>query len=49
VHPFSEAIGMVASVDGDGPDALVTIVTRRGESVPVRIADVLASKDVPAR
>ena len=40
---------MVSGVEGDDVDARVTLVTRRGDAVSVRISDVLASKDVPPR
>jgi hypothetical protein len=42
-HPFSEAIGMVASV-GDG---VVSVVNRRGEMSVFAIDDVLAGKAWP--
>jgi hypothetical protein len=48
-HPFSEAIGMVASVEGDDPSAIVTVVNRRGEGRSFLAADVLATKDMPPR
>jgi hypothetical protein len=44
-HPHSEAIGMVASVEQDGPSAVVTVVNRRGESTRFDCADVEAAKD----
>jgi hypothetical protein len=47
-HPFSEAIGVVGSVDGDGIGASITIFTKRGERVIVRAADVLAAKVFPS-
>ncbi|MQA99995.1 MAG: hypothetical protein GEU78_06835 [Actinobacteria bacterium] len=46
-HPFSEAIGMLGSVEGEGKDAAITIFTKRGESVRMRAADVLAAKVFP--
>ena len=46
-HPFSEAIGMVGSVAGDGAAAIVSIFTKRGERVDVRAADVLAANVFP--
>jgi hypothetical protein len=44
-HPHSEAIGMVASVEDDGPSAIVTVVNRRGEGTRFDCADVEATKD----
>jgi hypothetical protein len=46
-HPFSEAIGMVGSVGGNGAEASVTIFTKRGERVTIRAGDVLAAKVFP--
>jgi hypothetical protein len=43
-HPFSEAIGVVMSVEDD----IVQIVTKRGETRSVPIDDVLASKVFPS-
>jgi hypothetical protein len=47
-HPFSEALGVVASVTHD-PVAgeTVTILTRRGANVAIPVADVLAAKVFP--
>ena len=42
-HPFSEAIGVVMSVE----DGVVTLVNKRGESRSFAIEDVLASKVFP--
>ena len=44
-HPHSEAIGMVSSVEDDGPSALVTVVNRRGVATTFDCADVEAAKD----
>lgn len=46
-HPFSEAIGMVGSVDGEGAAATVSIFTKRGERIDIRVGDVLAAKVFP--
>jgi hypothetical protein len=46
-HPFSEAIGMVASVDDRGTDTSITIFNKRGERIELRVADVLAAKVFP--
>jgi hypothetical protein len=46
-HAFSEAIGMLASVEGEGGDVSITIFTKRGEGVTMRAADVLAAKVFP--
>jgi len=44
-HPFSEAIGMVASVRSDsGSPAEIHIVNRRGVSSTVPLEDVVAAK-----
>jgi hypothetical protein len=43
-HPFSEAIGVVMSVRGGPGDEVVTIVSRRGETVELLATDVLARK-----
>jgi hypothetical protein len=48
-HPFSEAIGMVASVEGEDPSATVTVVNRRGEKRSFAVVDVIATKDMPPR
>ncbi|MDP9225920.1 MAG: hypothetical protein M3P18_19190 [Actinomycetota bacterium] len=47
-HPFSEAIGVVASVahDTSGSET-VTIITRRGSSISIPTADVVAAKLFP--
>jgi hypothetical protein len=46
-HPFSEAIGTIGAVEGDGADLSVTLFTKRGERVKVRASDVLATKVFP--
>jgi hypothetical protein len=46
-HPFSEAIGVVMSVRGEGPDRVLTILDRQGKRVEVRADDVLARKVFP--
>ncbi|MGH2746733.1 MAG: hypothetical protein ACRDKB_02265 [Actinomycetota bacterium] len=43
-HPFSEAIGIVQSVDGKR----IEIINRRGEIAAIDTADVLAAKIFPA-
>ena len=44
-HPFSEAIGVVLSVEQDDQgSARARILTRTGAVVPVRVEDVLAGK-----
>lgn len=46
-HPFSEAIGVISSVDV-GPDGQeIVILTRKGESKPIASADILAAKLFP--
>jgi hypothetical protein len=46
-HPFSEAIGVVASVTSvDGTDT-ITIVNRRGVTTEIRAPDLLAAKVFP--
>ena len=42
-HPFSEAIGMIQSVEAD----VVEIVNRRGEVSSIAIGDILAAKLFP--
>ncbi|HEV3472543.1 MAG TPA: hypothetical protein VG408_04975 [Actinomycetota bacterium] len=39
-HPFSEAIGVVARVSADS----LSILNRKGETVTVDFADVIAGK-----
>ena len=46
-HPFSEAIGVIGSVEGDGPGASITLFTKKGERLTLRAADVLAAKAFP--
>ena len=45
--PFSEAIGVVVGIDGDGGRANVRILNKRGEETKVAIADVIAGKVFP--
>lgn len=45
-HPFSEAIGMVASVEEGENPVLVSVVNRRGETTTFSTADVIAAKDL---
>lgn len=47
-HPFSEAIGTVGSVEGEGAEVSITIFTKRGERITLRAGDVLAAKVFPA-
>ncbi len=48
-YRFSEAIGVVQAVGPDGKgDVTVTILSRRGDVVTVRAADVLAAKIFPS-
>jgi len=47
LHPFSEAIGIVAQVAGDAPEATVSIITRRGETRLVVVEDVIVAKIWP--
>jgi hypothetical protein len=46
-HPFSDAVGVVASLRLEGPSEIVTIIDRRGRSVEVPVPDVLAVKVFP--
>ena len=46
-HPFSEAIGVVMSVQGSERDERVTLMTRKGDEVVVAADDVLARKTFP--
>jgi hypothetical protein len=46
-HPFSEAIGVVMSVDTSDRGEQITIMTRRGAEVVVGTEDVLAQKTFP--
>jgi hypothetical protein len=44
-HPFSEAIGMVATVRADpGEQTEIDVVNRRGEASTVPLDDVLVAK-----
>ena len=47
-HPFSEAIGVVASVGaGADGDTAVSILTKRGDTESVRLRDIEAAKAFP--
>ena len=46
-HPFSEAIGVVQSVDGSGDATRISIVNRRGSVTEVPIVDIEAAKAFP--
>ena len=46
-HPFSEAIGMIQSVDSGSGRDVVEIVNRRGEVAAVAIDDIEAAKLFP--
>ena len=46
-HPFSEAIGVVMSVEPSDQSERITIVTRKGAEVVVGAEDVLAQKTFP--
>ena len=46
-HPFSEAIGVIASVAGDDGGQSLTILTRSGGSKTIPVADILAAKLFP--
>ena len=46
-HQFSEAIGVVMTVSTSERGEQVTILTRRGDTVLVPTADVLALKTFP--
>jgi hypothetical protein len=46
-HPFSEAIGMVQSVDRDDDgNSVLTVVNRRGEASSMALDDILAAKSL---
>ncbi len=47
-HPFSEAIGVLASLE-DAPDGarLLRIFNRRGNQISVPVDDILAAKIFP--
>ena len=47
-HPFSEAIGYVQAVTPAHPDAVVSIVNKRGEITRFALGDVEAAKLVPS-
>jgi hypothetical protein len=46
-HPFSEAVGVVASISLEAPAEIVTIIDRRGRPVEIPVSDVLAVKVFP--
>jgi hypothetical protein len=44
-HPFTDAVGVIRSVEPDeAGDAVVTVLTRRGEQRRGSVSDVLAAK-----
>jgi hypothetical protein len=47
VHPFSEAVGVVASVTADGDSEIVTLIDRKGRAVAIPAPDLLALKVFP--
>jgi len=47
-HPFSEAIGVVMSVETEGGEEFVSLVTKRAETVRIASSDVLAASVFPA-
>ena len=47
-HPFSEAVGVVASLDESADPVAITVLTRRGEKRVVPLEDILAAKEFPA-
>jgi hypothetical protein len=46
-HPFSEAVGVVASVSRVAGTDTITIVNRRGEATHIPAPDLLAAKIFP--
>jgi hypothetical protein len=46
-HPFSEAIGVVQSVDGSGDETTIAVINRRGSVTVVRLTDIEAAKAFP--
>jgi hypothetical protein len=46
-HRVTEAIGMVASVTGEGTDTTISLVNRRGESVSFPLQHLIAGKAFP--
>jgi hypothetical protein len=46
-HPFSEAVGVVATVAPDGDGEVVTILDRRGKAISIPAHDMLAVKVFP--
>jgi hypothetical protein len=47
IHPFSEAVGVVASVTADGAAEVVTVIDRRGKAIAIPAPDLLAVKVFP--
>jgi hypothetical protein len=47
LHPFSEAVGVVAAVTADGGAEVVTIIDRRGKAISIPAPDLLAVKVFP--
>jgi hypothetical protein len=47
IHPFSEAVGVVASVATDRDAQVVTIIDRRGKAIAIPAPDLLAVKVFP--
>jgi hypothetical protein len=47
VHPFSEAVGVVASVTAEGDSEIVTVIDRKGRAVAIPAPDLLAFKVFP--
>jgi hypothetical protein len=46
-YPFSEAVGVVASVTADGDTEIVTLIDRKGRAVAIAAPDLLAVKVFP--
>jgi hypothetical protein len=47
-HPFSEAIGVISSIQEDpGGGQTLSVLTRSGETRSVPVADIVASKLFP--
>lgn len=46
-HPFSEAIGVVASVTGEGGTTTIALVDRRGATKEIAASSVLQGKVFP--
>ena len=47
-HPFSEAIGVVSSVEQSERGTNISILTRRGATVDVADLDIVAVKEFPS-